>query len=84
MIELIFKNGSHSICIGGVEYARILPCEGAVDSFTALEEGVWKWTRRTQQPVDKMRMEVVLLGQPTFTMVPSVSYNGNGWGNYPE
>ena len=84
MTELIFKNGSHSICIGGVEYARILPCEGAVDSFTALEEGVWKWTRRTQQPVDKMRMEVVLLGQPTFTMVPSVSYNGNGWGDYPE
>jgi hypothetical protein len=31
-----------------------------------------------------MRMEVVLLGEPSFTMVPAVSYNGNGWGDFPE
>jgi len=31
-----------------------------------------------------MRMEMTLLGAPTFTMVPAVSYNGNGWGDTPE
>lgn len=31
-----------------------------------------------------MKLEVVLLGEPTFTMVPAVSYNGNGWGSTPE
>jgi hypothetical protein len=29
-------------------------------------------------------MEMVLLGKPTFTMVPAISYNGNGWGDTPE
>ena len=31
-----------------------------------------------------MRMELTTCKLPTFTMVPSVSYNGNGWGSTPE
>ena len=84
MTEILLQNGSHVIAVDGKIYARILPCEGAVDTFIPLENGAWKWHRHTEQPVDHMRMEVVLLGQPTFTMVPAVSYNGNGWGDYPE
>ena len=28
--------------------------------------------------------ETIFKGEPDFTMVPAVSYNGNGWGNVPE
>ena len=84
MTDILFTNGRHQICIDGKAYATILPCEGATDTFTPIDNGAWKWVRHTEKPVDHMRMELVLLGEPTFTMVPSVSYNGNGWGNFPE
>ena len=84
MTEILLKNGGHEICLDGKAYGRILPVEGAVDTFTPIEAGAWKWHRQTNAPTDHMRMEVVLFGEPTFTMVPAVSYNGNGWGNYPE
>jgi hypothetical protein len=29
-------------------------------------------------------MEIVFYGEPSFTMVPAISYNGNGWGDVPE
>lgn len=80
MIEI--QNGS--ITLGGVAYARIVPQEGATDSFRELESGAWEWHRHTSEPVDHMRMELVFAGVPTFTMVPAVSYNGNGWGSFPE
>ncbi|MBQ4322729.1 MAG: hypothetical protein IJC19_02180, partial [Clostridia bacterium] len=44
----------------------------------------WKWIRRTDRPTDRMRMEIILLGGADFTMIPAVSYNGNGWGDVPE
>jgi len=84
MTEILLSNGIHEISAGGKVYARIVPCEGATDSFTPIEKGAWRWQRKTEKPVDHMRMELVLLGQPTFTMVPAVSYNGNGWGDYLE
>ena len=84
MTEIILRNGVHELCCDGKAYGRILPVEGATDSFEPLEAGAWRWKRHTDTPVDHMRMELVLFGQPTFTMVPAVSYNGNGWGNYPE
>ncbi len=77
------ENG-YAVTVNGNPYARILPCAGATDTFTPIEGGAWKWVRRTEQPVDHMRMELLLLGEPTFTMVPSVSYNGNGWGSLAE
>lgn len=80
MIEI--QNGC--ITLDGVAYARIVPQEGATDSFRELESGAWEWHRHTSEPVDHMRMELVFAGVPTFTMVPAVSYNGNGWGSFPE
>jgi len=74
----------YSIMLNGKEYARIPSMEGAADRFEPIENGAWKWYRHTDTPTDHMRMEVILLGEPTFTMVPSVSYNGNGWGDFPE
>lgn len=84
MSEIILKNGVHEIYENGVAYGRIVSVEGATDIFTPIENGAWRWIRKTDVPTDHMRMEVILFGQPTFTMVPSVSYNGNGWGTFPE
>ncbi|MBQ2117660.1 MAG: hypothetical protein II192_01235, partial [Clostridia bacterium] len=84
MTEILKTEEGHAIAANGKIYARIPTPEGAEDRFERLEDGAWKWIRRTEKPVDHMRMEVILLGEPTFTMVPAVSYNGNGWGKTPE
>lgn len=84
MVEIIFGGKTHEIFMGGKAYAKIVPIEGAVDTFEKIEDGVWRWHRHTEKPTDHMRMELVFYGEPDFTMVPSVSYNGNGWGDTPE
>ena len=84
MIEIIKDGSGYSIAINGKAYAKILPCEGTTDTFEKITDGAWRWHRHTKAPTDRMRMEMVLLGDPTFTMVPAVSYNGNGWGDMPE
>lgn len=84
MTEITFKDGLHQICLDGKPYARIRPVQGAEDRFEPIEDGAWRWHRHTDVPVDHMRMELVLYGQPDFTLVPAVSYNGNGWGDLPE
>ena len=84
MTIILKSNGKYEICINGKAYAKILPCEGATDTFEPIEGGAWRWHRHTEKPTDHMRMEMVLLGAPTFTMIPAVNYNGNGWGNVAE
>ena len=84
MIEIIKRDDGHVITVGGKAYAFIHAIKGATDSFEIIEDGAWKWRRHTDTPVDNMRMEMILLGEPDFTMIPAVSYNGNGWGDTPE
>ncbi len=84
MTEIIREGEGHIIVMNGKPYAKILPIEGATDTFEKIEDGSFRWHRHTDTPTDRMRMELVFLGEPTFTMVPSVSYNGNGWGDTPE
>ena len=74
----------HAIEANGKIYAKILGVDGAVDTFEPIEDGAWRWLRHTDAPTDNMRMEMVLLGEPDFTMVPAISYNGNGWGSLAE
>jgi len=84
MTEIIKSGEGHVIAIDGKPYAKILAVDGATDTFERIEDGAWKWYRHTEVPTDHMRMEMVLIGEPTFTMVPAISYNGNGWGKVPE
>lgn len=84
MVEIKQSGGSYGIFLSGEPVARILPEEGASERFEKLEEGAYRWIRTTEKPVDHMRMELINFGEPDFTMVPSVSYNGNGWGDFPE
>lgn len=84
MIEIQKAQGGHAVFLNGRAYAMIPTPKGATDTFEAIEPGAWRWHRHTEEATDRMRMEVVLLGAPTFTMIPAVSYNGNGWGTVPE
>ena len=84
MTEIIKDSCGHSIVIDGKILGKIMSVDGATDTFEKIEDGAWKWHRHTEKPVDNMRMEMVLLGDPDFTMVPAVSYNGNGWGDTAE
>ena len=84
MTEIMKDGSGHLIAIDGKPYAKILAVDGATDTFEKIEDGVWKWHRHTDRATDHMRMEMIFLGDPTFTLVPSVSYNGNGWGDTPE
>ena len=79
---ITIENGK--ILLNGTAYGEIKAVEGATDSFEMLEDGAWLWHRHTAEPVDHMRMELVFYGVPSFTMVPAVSYNGNGWGDFAE
>ncbi len=84
MIDIVKTQNGHVISIDGKDYAVIPAHDGATDTFEQIETGAWKWRRHTEKATDRMRMEVILLGDPTFTMIPAVSYNGNGWGDIPE
>ena len=68
----------------GKPIAEIVPQAHCTDSFTQLEDGVWYWQRRSDTPVSEMRMELLRTTEVTFTMIPGVSYNGNGWGDSAE
>ena len=60
----------------------VIPREGnCEDIFEPLEEGAWRWTRRSPVPVDAMRMTLVQQEPLVYWQVPAVNYNGNGWGS---
>ncbi|MBR6765284.1 MAG: hypothetical protein IKM06_02240 [Clostridia bacterium] len=84
MAEIKKSGTGHTIAVNGKECVFIPAHEGASDRFEPIEEGVWKWHRHTSAPTDAMRMELILLGGAEFTMIPALSYNGNGWGTTPE
>ena len=84
MTEIQKTEHGHVIAVNGTPRAFLPALHGASDRFERIEDGAWKWYRHTETPTDHMRMELILLGKADFTMVPSVSYNGNGWGSTPE
>ena len=84
MIELIKEASGYCLAAEGKRCAVLSAAAGAADTFEKIEDGVWLWRRHTDTPTDRMRMEMTLLGGADFTMVPAVSYNGNGWGDTPE
>lgn len=81
----IIRDGLRTvISAGGTEICELAACGGAKDSFEQIEDGAFLWRRRTETPVTEMKMELLTAYKPEFTMVPSVNYNGNGWGSTPE
>ncbi len=74
----------YAVKVDGVTAAYALSCEGACDTFEKLSDVAYLWKRKTATPVTEMKMTLTIPEQTTFTMVPSVNYNGNGWGTTPE
>ncbi len=66
---------------GGTLVAVIPGLDGCEDRLEELEEGAWRWTRHSEVPVDSMEMELCQQESVAYWMVPSVNYNGNGWGS---
>ncbi|MBQ6804461.1 MAG: hypothetical protein IJP04_07385 [Clostridia bacterium] len=55
--------------------------ENCCDSLEEIGEGAWKWVRKTAAPVTEMKMTLQSAAPLTYWQVPSVNYNGNGWGS---
>ncbi len=64
----------------GREICLLPAMEGCRDSLEPLGEGAWRWTRKSDAPVNRMNMQVSHTQKLTYWQVPSVNYNGNGWG----
>lgn len=69
----ILLNGRHALTIQ-------VPC-GCTDSFELLDEKAFRWTRSCEKPTDHMKMTLRGQFKPRYFQVPSVNYNGNGWGS---
>ncbi|MCE5343559.1 MAG: hypothetical protein LLF96_08280 [Eubacteriales bacterium] len=72
--------GGTVLCLNGAPVCLAEALQGAEDTFTLLEEGVFRWTRRTKQPLTEMCMRLCPLESMRYGMVPAVSYQGNDWG----
>ncbi|MBQ1934137.1 MAG: hypothetical protein II370_03965 [Clostridia bacterium] len=84
MTEILRENNLNYLVCDGVKAAEIVACDGAEDSFVRINELAFLWKRTTAVPTVHMRMELLTAKKPEFTMIPSISYNGNGWGTTPE
>ena len=72
MVSIVKQQGADYISVNGELCGKIIPCEGAVDSFTELENGAWKWHRRTAEPTDSIPTERPGAGHPTELLSPRV------------
>ena len=84
MTDILRENGCNYLVTDGAKAAEIVPVNGAEDSFVRINELAFLWKRTTSAPTVHMRMELLTFEKPEFTMIPSISYNGNGWGTTPE
>ena len=87
MAEILLSGHTHVPAWGRVEDlfcanpgSVSLPRGRSDHSCLLYEDGIFRWTRRTQSPVDSMRMEAALCGGADFTMVPGVSFGELGEG----
>lgn len=74
-------NQAWQIFLDGVNVATIHVPEGCEDSFEPINEHAFYWRRKTSEPVSNMKMTLNIHYTPRYFQVPSVNYNGNGWGS---
>ena len=73
---------NESILMAGEAMVLTVPgLAGCTDTFEEIEPGAWKWTRRCDKPVTEMKMLVRHAAPVSYWQVPSVNYDGNGWGS---
>lgn len=69
------------ILLDGKAAAAIDVPAGCTDSFEPLGDGAFRWHRKCDKPVTQMKLTLKTVYQPRYFQVPSVNYNGNGWGS---
>lgn len=75
------KDGYWQVLSGGEHVVTIKTAEGCEDSFEMIDEKSFRWTRTSEVPVDHMKLTLRGQYKPRYFQVPSVNYNGNGWGS---
>ena len=54
-----------------------LPAEGCSDHFIELEDGVYRWERKSAEPTAEMKMSFVAEYPMGYQMMPGLMYNQN-------
>lgn len=54
---------------------------GCTDSFEPIGDSALRWTRKCDTPVTQMKLTLTANYHPRYFQIPSVNYNGNGWGS---
>ena len=70
-----------ALSLSGKAAVSIQTPAGCNDTFEPLGDYALRWTRKTETPVDRMKLTVQYAGEPRYFQVPAVNYNGNGWGS---
>lgn len=76
------QNGMAYFCVDNQKIASVPSCSGWSDRYEQVpNESAWIITRKCDNPVKAMIIEMQSSGTPDFWLVPGVNYNGNGWGS---
>ena len=81
MIQMEKNAQGTAFLLNGRPVAVIPAQPGCADAFEPLDEGFWRWTRTCDTPAAAMKLTLRAQYTPTYFQVPSVNYNGNGWGS---
>lgn len=55
--------------------------KGCTDTFEPIDGTAFYWHRKTDIPVAQMKLTLNVHYTPRYFQIPSVNYNGNGWGS---
>lgn len=69
------------ILLDGTEALTVETPKGCEDSFEQIDGNAFYWRRSAAKPQDHMKMALRSAGKLRYFQVPSVNYNGNGWGS---
>ncbi len=82
-MSITFKkeDAAWQVMLNGEHVLTIEVPQGCADSFEMLDEKAFRWTRSCEKPTDHMKLTLRGQYKPRYFQVPSVNYNGNGWGS---
>lgn len=83
-IRIVEAENQYGFFSGDEAVIKIKKEEGCTDTFTEIGGGAYLWRRETDVPVDKMDMSFFVGFDVSYTMVPCINFNGNGWGTGVE
>ena len=82
-LEILNTENGTVLSANGISVVNVIARRDAEDSFQIYDDVIC-WIRRTAEPVSSMTMELETLYRPMHTLIPSVSYDGNAFGNDHE